>query len=283
MPSDPATQAPARSGRRDFLAGSLGAAASAALIAGGGGVFARHAGAALPAQALRPPGALQEDAFAAACIRCGLCVRDCPYGTLKLGRFGDGVGPGTPYFTAREVACEMCEDIPCIQHCPSGALDHGLKAIDQARMGLAVLVDQENCLNFLGLRCDVCYRVCPAIDRAITLEKLHNPRSDRHALFLPTVHSEHCTGCGKCEKSCVLEAAAIKVLPLALAQGRLGAHYRKGWEEKEKAGRALLDGIETPDVRRPDSMAGDARGATAPASPDGGRARSADELKEGFK
>ena len=42
--------------------------------------------------------------------------------------------------------------------------------IDDARMGLAVLLDQENCLNFQGLRCDVCYRVCPAINEAITLE-----------------------------------------------------------------------------------------------------------------
>jgi ferredoxin-type protein NapG len=88
-----------------------------------------------------------------------------------------------------------------------------LTDINQARMGVAVLIDEENCLNFLGLRCDVCYRVCPVIDKAITLEKFSNPRSDRHAMLLPTVHAEHCTGCGKCEKSCVLEQAAIKVLP----------------------------------------------------------------------
>ena len=41
-------------------------------------------------------------------------------------------------------------------------------------MGLAVLIDQENCLNFLGLRCDVCYRVCPVIDKAITLDPQTN-------------------------------------------------------------------------------------------------------------
>jgi ferredoxin-type protein NapG len=107
-------------------------------------------------------------------------------------------------------------------------------------MGVAVLVDEENCLNFLGLRCDVCYRVCPVIDKAITLEKFSNPRSDRHAMLLPTVHAEHCTGCGKCEKSCVLEQAAIKVLPPALARGELGHHYRKGWERRQPAGPAAL-------------------------------------------
>src|SRR5690606_39911239 len=69
----------------------------------------------------------------------------------------------------------------------------------------------------------------------------HNPRSDRHAMLLPTVHSDRCTGCGKCEQSCVLPgAAAIKVLPHAIAQGSAAGHYRKGWEEAEKAGGSLI-------------------------------------------
>jgi len=54
----------------------------------------------------------------------------------------------------------MCEDIPCVAACPTGALDKQLKKIVDARMGLAVLIDHENCLNWQGLRCDVCYRVC---------------------------------------------------------------------------------------------------------------------------
>jgi ferredoxin-type protein NapG len=172
-----------------------------------------------------------------ACVRCGLCVRDCPYDTLKLAELGDGVATGTPYFHARTIPCEMCEDIPCVVACPTGALDRELTDIEQARMGLAVLIDQETCLNFLGLRCDVCYRVCPVIDKAITLESIHNPRSDRHAMLLPTVHSDHCTGCGKCEQACVLPGeAAIKVLPIRLAQGSRAEHYLRGWEEREAAG-----------------------------------------------
>jgi ferredoxin-type protein NapG len=134
----------------------------------------------------------------------------------------------------------MCEDIPCVKACPTGALDHELTDIDDARMGLAVLIDEENCLNFQGLRCDVCYRVCPSIDKAITLEMQHNARSGKHAMFIPTVHSDACTGCGKCEKACVLEEAAIKVLPTRLAKGELGHHYRWGWEEKQKAGGSLV-------------------------------------------
>ena len=65
----------------------------------------------------------------------------------------------------------------------------------------------------------------------ITLELERNTRTGKHARFLPTVHSDACTGCGKCEKVCVLEQPAIKVLPLSLAKGELGHHYRFGWLE----------------------------------------------------
>lgn len=228
--------------RRDVLQGAAGAA-TASLVAGGAALLAQDS-LARPAQALRPPGALADREFLGACVRCGLCVRDCPPQNLKLSTgtgSGRGVAIGTPYFDARDIPCEMCEDIPCVKACPTGALDHALKDIAQARMGLAVLIDQENCLNFLGLRCDVCYRVCPLIDKAITLQKTSNPRSDRHAMLLPTVHSDACTGCGKCEKSCVLEQAAIKVLPVRVAKGELGHHYRKGWESENRSGKPQFE------------------------------------------
>ena len=70
------------------------------------------------------------------------------------------------------------------------------------------------------------------------------PRSGKHALFIPVVHSSDCTGCGKCEKACILDEAAIKVFLIALAKGMLGRHYRLGWEQKAEAGEALV----TPDT-----------------------------------
>lgn len=201
-----------------------------------------------PAAMLRPPGALPEEMFPSACVRCGLCVRACPYDTLRLAEIGGGPAAGTPYFVARQVPCEMCEDIPCVAACPTGALDKGLADIDAAKMGVAVLVGRDSCLNLLGLRCDVCYRVCPLIGQAITLEERHNERTGRHAILEPVVHADRCTGCGKCEKSCVLEEAAIKVLPAEIATGRGGEHYRLGWEEKAKRGGPLVPGlIDLPD------------------------------------
>ncbi|HBO39218.1 MAG TPA: ferredoxin-type protein NapG [Pasteurellaceae bacterium] len=211
--------------------------------------------------ALRPPGALEDDkAFAAACIRCGQCVQACPYDMLRLASLLAQMEAGTPYFIARDKPCEMCPDIPCMNACPTGALSEDLKDIDDARMGLAVLLDHETCLNWQGLRCDVCYRVCPLIDKAITLEHVHNDRTEIHAKLIPTVHSDACTGCGKCEQACVLEESAIKVLPTDMAKGVLGRHYRLGWKEKQNAGKSLIEerypsGFRTMDARMPEGMA----------------------------
>lgn len=237
-----AERKPAKVNRRQFLGGVLSTATGVGLWGIGLGMYAQRA-ASLPATAIRPPGALPEEEFLGACIRCGLCVRDCPYEILKLAEVGDNVATGTPYFVARTGPCEMCEDIPCIPNCPTNALDHNLTDINASRMGLAVVSDQESCIAFLGLRCEVCFNVCPLRGDAITLELQHNARSGKHALFIPVVHSDACTGCGLCEKACILEEAAIKVFPEHLAKGELGEHYRVGWEQKEKAGRALV----TPD------------------------------------
>ncbi len=266
----------AAAARRQFLLDSARMACGVGLLGIGIGLYAKQAKA-LPPLAVRPPGALAEKDFLGACIRCGLCVRDCPYDIPRLATPDVPGATGTPYFVARQLPCEMCEDIPCVKACPTGALDHKLTDINQAKMGLAVLVDQENCLNFLGLRCDICYRICPVIDKAITLEQQLNARTGKHALFIPTVHSEHCTGCGKCEKGCPLEVAAIKVYPIELAKGEPGKHYRLGWVEKEKAGGSLV----APDVQhqynlpegmRYESGKGLIPGGEAPAVPPGSAA-----------
>jgi ferredoxin-type protein NapG len=240
--------------RRAVFAGAARAVCSVGLL---GALLAIPAQRRAEAVALRPPGALPEKNFLAACVRCGLCARDCPYDTLKLSDVSDGPSLGTPFFNARTVPCELCEDIPCVAACPTGALSKSLTDIRDAKMGVAVLVGHETCLNHLGLRCDVCYRVCPLIGEAISLDRQHNERTGKHTRFLPIVHTDKCTGCGKCEKACVLDEAAIKVLPMALAVGKLGQHYRLGWNEKSKAGKALVDDIiELPIRGMPEGLPG---------------------------
>jgi ferredoxin-type protein NapG len=161
-------------------------------------------------------------------VKCGQCVSACPYDTLSLAGVAGDVPVGTPFFVPRQTPCELCEDVPCARACPTGALDAELPSPRAARMGVAVL-DPHACLAMQGLRCEACYRACPLIDEALTLAYRHQGRTGVHAFFEPVVDPTICTGCGKCERACVTEKASIFVLPHALAQGRMGAHYRLGW------------------------------------------------------
>ena len=170
------------------------------------------------ARALRPPGARPEEDFLASCVRCGLCVQACPYDTLSLAEWGQEAPVGTPYFTPREEPCYMCQDVPCARACPTGALDNSVDIRD-AEMGVAVLVGQEDCLNYKGMNCSICVRVCPIRGDAITLEP---GEVGGRQIMIPTVHSDHCTGCGTCEKHCVTGHASIRVLPRDLGLGGAG-------------------------------------------------------------
>lgn len=161
---------------------------------------------------IRPPGALPGEAFDAACIRCGLCVQACPYDTLRLFGHDGSTDTGTPYFVAREVPCEMCPDIPCLQACPTGALDPALDDITDADMGVAALTRPELCNSYTGASyCDSCYRACPLQDEAIIMAVA---RTAGGGMFTPTVDPDACTGCGKCEHACIAQPdAAIRVIP----------------------------------------------------------------------
>jgi len=211
-------QSPARRNMLQTAAKRLGAAAVGATV----GYSLLNSRKPAAAEVLRPPGALPEDQFTAACVRCGLCVKACPYDILKLANWDDPAPAGTPFFTAREDPCRMCEDIPCVDACPTSALDPLLTDIRKADMGLAVLVDHETCLNYKGMVCAICVQVCPIRGEAITLKLARGENG--MALQIPVVDSTKCTGCGTCEKYCVLSEAAIKVLPRKLGQGRLGAN-----------------------------------------------------------
>ena len=255
--------------RRKFMATTLQSVGLSAFV---GVLWSGYSSEAKAAKlVLRPPGALPEEDFLKACIKCGLCAEACVNrdsnvdqetgeqreGTLKMAKGGDHKLVGTPFFTPRDVPCYMCDDIPCVPVCPSGALDEasvtddkGELDINKARMGLAV-VHKESCVAFWGLQCDACYRACPLLDEAISLEYQKNDRTGKHAFLLPVVHSDVCTGCGLCEKACVTEKAAIFVLPTEYATGKAGDHYVKGWDKQDqlRVGERKMDEIETKTKR----------------------------------
>ncbi|MCF6095237.1 4Fe-4S dicluster domain-containing protein [Microaerobacter geothermalis] len=165
--------------------------------------------------ALRPPGAAEEDEFLALCSRCGKCNQACPYDAILMAGPEFGIGLGTPYIHARESPCRLCEDFPCVEACPTGALS-GIKVRPDVNMGEAV-ISKTYCIAWQGIRCEVCYRNCPFIDEAITLEFSLRHNDPTHSVFGPVVYTDKCVGCGICEHVCVVDnPVAIQVKPREL-------------------------------------------------------------------
>ncbi|MDA8229937.1 MAG: 4Fe-4S dicluster domain-containing protein [Magnetospirillum sp.] len=193
---------------------------------------------------LRPPGALAEHEFLAACIKCGQCVQVCPVKAIHLGDIDEGYGLGVPHIVARNQACDFsCDVVQCVLACPTGALSHTLNRKEDVHMGLARLARPEACLARQGVGfkgqargpaykgihryvevdrwkpirvadhpydlplCDLCVRECPIKD-AIALAPLSADPADKRRT--PVVTSA-CVGCGMCEMICPAEPAAIVV------------------------------------------------------------------------
>ena len=193
---------------------------------------------------LRPPGAIAESEFLAACIKCGQCVQVCPVEAIKLADGDEGYGLGAPYIDARSQACDFsCDAVQCVLSCPTGALSHDIAKKEEVAMGIARLARPDACLamNGKGLRglargdlfkglhryvdidrwnpvrvadhpydlelCDLCVRECPIIG-AISLQPMSADPNDKRRM--PVV-ADACVGCGACEMMCPAEPAAIVV------------------------------------------------------------------------
>ena len=65
-----------------------------------------------PGVHVRPPGALPEPAFVAACTRCGECATACPVHAITMLPPSAGLATGTPALDVAATACIMCEGMP---------------------------------------------------------------------------------------------------------------------------------------------------------------------------
>lgn len=153
---------------------------------------------------LRPPGALPESDFLAACVRCGQCVAACPFDTLLLAGDGAGEARGTPCVAAERIPCYLCrghDGLKCIDACPTGAL-RPVENNYAIRMGTAVIVE-EICLAYNSVVCRSCWHACPFPDEAIRFD-------DR---LRPVVDEEFCIGCGLCTHACPTAPTSIPIRP----------------------------------------------------------------------
>ena len=188
-----------------------------------------------PAEArlIRPPGALDEPDFLAACIRCYKCQDACEPGAIQF--FTEAAGPNyhSPYVDPAVKGCTLC--MKCTEVCPTGAL-RPMDIKQKAEVDMATVELREDlCLSYKAQRirneqammmelgedpteatevderrgpCGACFTFCPLKNRAIKLEP--------GAFLAPIVFEDHCVGCGMCEEICrvmVRGTPAIRVVP----------------------------------------------------------------------
>ena len=124
---------------------------------------------------LRPPGALEEHDFLDRCLSSGHCVNACPVSAIKMGRSDDPREDEKPFIDPESQACVVCDELSCMNVCPSGALLPVPK--EEIRMGLAT-VDTDVCLRSSGEDCQICVDKCPlgAVAISIPLRGSDDPR-----------------------------------------------------------------------------------------------------------
>jgi len=203
-------------------AGKIFAGIAAAIVAAEG-VMAVVKG---ESDLLRPPGSQGESDFMSRCIKCGKCLEACPHAAIRMAGPVNGAATGTPIIAPRTEACHLCEDFPCVNACPTEALRNVDKRTD-VDMGYAK-IDENLCIAFKGMRCEVCYRACPLIDKAMKIDYQMREGDSIHAKFIPVVDKAQCVGCGLCVQRCVVDTprVAIKIVSIA-EQGAVAGQAKK--------------------------------------------------------
>jgi ferredoxin len=151
---------------------------------------------------IRPPGALPEERFKDACVRCGNCMKACITDGLQPVLFESGWdGVATPHLVPRigecDEYCTRCGDV-----CPTGAI-HSLELYRKRNVRIGVArVEKKDCLGWDGDQlCFICAEFCPylAIDKFMKDDTIP----------CPVIKEDVCRGCGLCEKQCPTHAIKV--------------------------------------------------------------------------
>ncbi|MFI5235493.1 MAG: 4Fe-4S dicluster domain-containing protein [Gemmatimonadales bacterium] len=178
--------------RRDFLRGVVGQYLE--------GLVERTEKRVLQQRFSRPPGALPEIGFLAACTRCGACLDVCPPHAIRKAPTDAGLAAGTPYLDPTLQPCTACPDMPCVQACPTPALTLPPNGWEGYRLNAVELIP-ERCITFHGSTCGVCAQACPIGPKALAMD------ADGH----PVLKAEGCVGCGVCVRACVTAPSSFQL------------------------------------------------------------------------
>jgi len=178
--------------RRDLFRHAVGDWFERLLESAEGRVVTRHY--------FRPPGALPEVGFLAACTRCGDCITVCPVRAILKVPADGGFAAATPYIDPAYQPCVVCADMPCAVACPTDALTAPPDLWSSIRLGALELLT-ERCVTFQGTECGVCARACPVGSSALAMDEAGHP----------VIRAEGCVGCGVCVRACITHPSSLKL------------------------------------------------------------------------
>jgi ferredoxin-type protein NapG len=151
----------------------------------------------------RPPGAIPEVAFLAACTRCGACSEACPPKAIRVAPSSEGFAAGTPHLEVTLQPCVACVEMPCAVSCPTGALVLPERKWQGYKLHVVELVP-ERCVTFSGVTCGACAEACPVGATALAMD------ADGH----PVLKAEGCVGCGVCVRACITSPSSFTLHPV---------------------------------------------------------------------
>jgi MauM/NapG family ferredoxin protein len=154
---------------------------------------------------IRPPGALPEPQFLAACVKCGECMKVCPTNALQPASTQAGPeGLWTPVLVPKIGYCEYYCSL-CTQVCPTGAIKE-LKIKEKTKIKIgSAWINKNRCIPYaLGRSCTVCEEKCPTSPKAIKMMETEMLMPDGTVEYqgVPVVDLDLCIGCGICETQC---------------------------------------------------------------------------------
>ena len=178
---------------------------------------------------IRPPGAVEENSFQHLCIKCGQCVQVCPYHAVSLKDITAGIDIGTPAIYPELRGCYLCDLLPCVLACPSGALNHEISDAHDVKMAEITVSNKENCFGLtnitvseenvlkiaahgvkspvekelveklkltIGQQCKICSDFCPYPEKEQAVKFIETDNG-----YYPEIQQK-CAGCGVCIELC---------------------------------------------------------------------------------
>ena len=178
---------------------------------------------------IRPPGAVEENKFQHLCIKCGQCLQVCPYHAVSLKDISAGVDIGTPVIYPELRGCHLCDLLPCVLACPSGALNHDVSDAHDVKMAEITVLSKENCFGLknvsvskddvlkvashgvkspvekelieklkltMGKPCRICSDFCPYPEKEQAIQFVETDSG-----YYPKIQ-QNCAGCGVCIELC---------------------------------------------------------------------------------